>query len=109
MFICAQLRIVTLGQDEIQVRSVAAHDPGVRTFVTACSVNHFASYGDRFHSDKVFPLLLQLDRSDLPTGHILGTAAASTVLPSRQGRRAGARATFVKFGTKRRWRRVWPG
>ena len=39
-----------------------ALDPGVRTFVTDCSVNHAASYGDRFHSDKVFPLLLKLDR-----------------------------------------------
>ncbi len=61
-FICAQLHIVTVGQDEIQVRSVVALDPGVRTFVTAYSVNHAASYGDRFHSDKVFPLLLKLDR-----------------------------------------------
>ncbi|MYA89888.1 MAG: hypothetical protein F4X97_15795, partial [Boseongicola sp. SB0662_bin_57] len=29
-FICAQKRIVTVGQDEIQVRSVVALDPGVR-------------------------------------------------------------------------------
>ena len=61
-FICAQKRIATVGQDEIQVRSVVSLDPGVRAFVTDCSVNHAASYGDRFHSDKVFPLPLKLDR-----------------------------------------------
>ena len=59
--ICAQKRIATTGQDEIQVRSVVALDPGVRTFVTAYSVNHAASYGDGFYADKVFPLLLKLD------------------------------------------------
>ena len=61
-FICAQKRIVTVGQDEIQVRSVVSLDPGVRAFVTAYSVNHAASYGDRFYAERVFPLLLQLDR-----------------------------------------------
>ena len=61
-FICAQLRIVTVGQDEIQVRSIVSLDPGVRSFVTAYSVNHAASYGAGFYTDKVFPLLLQLDR-----------------------------------------------
>ena len=61
-FICAQLRIATVGQDEIQVRSVVALDPGVRSFVTDCSVNQAASYGDGFYAEKVFPLLLQLDR-----------------------------------------------
>ena len=61
-FICAQLHIVTVGQDEIQVRSAVALDPGVRSFVTAYSVNHAASYGDGFYAGKVFPLLLQLDR-----------------------------------------------
>ncbi|MYA89622.1 MAG: IS200/IS605 family element transposase accessory protein TnpB [Boseongicola sp. SB0662_bin_57] len=61
-FICAQLHITTVGLDEIQVRSVVALDPGVRTFVTECPVNHAASYGDGFYTDKVFPLLLQLDR-----------------------------------------------
>ena len=61
-FICAQLHIVTVGQDEIQVRSAVALDPGVRSFMTAYAMDHAASYGDRFHSDKVFPLLLRLDR-----------------------------------------------
>ena len=61
-FICAQLHIVTVGQDEIQARSAVALDPGVRTFVTAYAVNHAASYGEGFYTDKVFPLLLQLDR-----------------------------------------------
>ena len=61
-FICAPLHIATVGQDEIQVRSVVSLDPGVRTFVTAYSVNHAASYGDGFYAQKVFPLLLQLDR-----------------------------------------------
>ena len=60
-FICAQLHIVTVGQDEIQVRSIVSLDPGVRSFVTAYSVNHAASYGEGFYTDKVFPLLLQLD------------------------------------------------
>ena len=61
-FICAQKHITTVGQDEIQVRSIVALDPGVRTFVTAYAVNHAASYGDGFYADKVFPLLLKLDR-----------------------------------------------
>ena len=61
-FICAQKHIVTVGQDEIQVRSVVALDPGVRTFVTAYSVNHAASYGAGFYAEKVFALLLKLDR-----------------------------------------------
>ncbi len=61
-FICARKHITTVGQDEIQVRSIVALDPGVRTFVTAYAVNHAASYGDGFHADKVFPLLLRLDR-----------------------------------------------
>ena len=61
-FICARKHITTVGQDEIQVRSVVALDPGVRTFVTAYSVNHAASYGAGFHAEKVFPLLLKLDR-----------------------------------------------
>ncbi len=61
-FICAQLHMVTVGQDEIQVRSAVALDPGVRSFVTAYAVNHAASYGDGFYAEKVFPLLLQLDR-----------------------------------------------
>ena len=61
-FICAQKRIVTVEQDEIQVRSIVSLDPGVRAFVTAYSVNHAASYGAGFYADKVFPLLLQLDR-----------------------------------------------
>ncbi|MYG24796.1 MAG: IS200/IS605 family element transposase accessory protein TnpB [Boseongicola sp. SB0677_bin_26] len=30
--------------------------------MTDCAMDHAASYGDRFHSDKVFPLLLRLDR-----------------------------------------------
>ena len=60
--ICAQKHMVTVGQDEIQVRSAVALDPGVRPFMTECSMDHAASYGDRFHSDKVFPLLLRLDR-----------------------------------------------
>ena len=61
-FICAQLHMVTVGQDEIQVRSAVALDPGVRSFVTAYAVNHAASYGDGFYAERVFPLLLQLDR-----------------------------------------------
>ena len=60
-FICAQKQFATTGQDEIQVRSVVALDPGVRTFVTAYAMDHAASYGDGFYADKVFPLLLRLD------------------------------------------------
>ena len=61
-FICARMHIVTVGQDEIQLRSIVSLEPGVRTFVTACSMNNAASHGDGFHADKVFPLLLELDR-----------------------------------------------
>ncbi len=50
----SQKRIPTVGQDEIQVRSLVSLDPGVRTFVTACSANHAASHGDGFRADKVF-------------------------------------------------------
>ena len=53
--------MTTVGQDEIQVRSIVAIDPGVRTFAAACSVNNAARYGDGFYADKVFPLLLKLD------------------------------------------------
>ena len=60
--LCAQKRIVTVRQDEVQARSIVALDPGVRAFVTDCSVNHAASYGEGFYTDKLFPLLLQLDR-----------------------------------------------
>ena len=38
-FICARKHNTTVGQDEIQVRSIVALDPGVRTFVTADAVN----------------------------------------------------------------------
>ena len=61
-FICARKHITTVGQDEIQVRSIVALDPGVRTFVTAYAVKHAASHGDGFHAERVFPLLLKLDR-----------------------------------------------
>ncbi len=61
-FICARKHITTVGQDEIQLRSIVALDPGVRTFVTAYAVKHAASYGDGFHAERVFPLLLRLDR-----------------------------------------------
>ena len=61
-FICARMHIVTVGRDEIQLRSIVSPDPDVRTFVTACSMNNAASHGDGFHADKVFPLLLELDR-----------------------------------------------
>ncbi len=56
------MHIVTVGRDEIQLRSIVSPDPDVRTFVTACSMNNAASHGDGFHADKVFPLLLELDR-----------------------------------------------
>ena len=60
-FICAQKHITTIGQGEIQVRSIVAIDPGVRTFATAYSMNHAAKYGNNIYSEKVFPLLLKLD------------------------------------------------
>ena len=47
-FICARKHITTVGQDEILVRSIVALDLGVRTFVTADSVNPAANYGDGF-------------------------------------------------------------
>lgn len=60
-FICAQKLITTIGQGEIQARSLVAIDPGVRCFATAYSVNQVTSYGEGFYSSRVFPLLLQLD------------------------------------------------
>ena len=60
-FVCAQKHITTIGQNEIQVRSIVAIDPGVRTFATAYSTNHAAKYGNNLYSEKVFPLLLKLD------------------------------------------------
>ncbi len=41
-FICTRMHIVTVGQDEIQIRSIVSLDPGVRTIVTAYSKNHGA-------------------------------------------------------------------
>lgn len=60
-FICAQKHITTVGQDEIQVKSIVAIDPGVRCFATAYAMNQVSSYGQDFYTNKVFPLLLKLD------------------------------------------------
>ncbi|NIJ40237.1 putative transposase [Parvibaculum indicum] len=61
-FICAQKHITTIGQDEIQARSIVAIDPGVRCFATAYSMNQTTSYGEDFYASRVFPLLLQIDK-----------------------------------------------
>ena len=61
-FICAQKHITTIGQDEIQARSIVAIDPGVRCFATAYSANQVTSYGNDFYASRVFPLLLKLDK-----------------------------------------------
>ena len=60
-FICAQKHITTTGQDEIQVGSLVAIDPGVRCFATAYSMDQVTSYGDGFYASRVFPILLELD------------------------------------------------
>jgi len=60
-FICAQKHITTVGQGDIQAKSIVAIDPGVRCFATAYSVNQVTSYGDGFYASRVFPILLQLD------------------------------------------------
>jgi len=61
-FICAQKHIKTIGQDEIQAKSIVSIDPGVRCFATAYSMNQVTSYGEDFYSDRVFPLLLRTDK-----------------------------------------------
>lgn len=61
-FICAQKQITTIGQGDIQATSIVALDPGVRDFMTAYSMNQSITYGSQFYSDKVFPLLLDLDK-----------------------------------------------
>ena len=60
-FICAQKHITTTGQDEIQVQSLVAIDPGVRCFATAYSMDRVTSYGEGFYTSRVFPILLELD------------------------------------------------
>lgn len=60
-FICAQKLITTIGQDDIQAKSVVAIDPGVRCFATAYAMNQVRSYGENFYTTKVFPLLLKID------------------------------------------------
>jgi putative transposase len=61
-FICAQILIVTKAQGEIQAQRIVALDPGVRTFQTAYSIDQCTSYGQSFYTDKVFPLLLRIDK-----------------------------------------------
>lgn len=61
-FICAQKHIDTIGQDEIQAKSIVSIDPGVRCFATAYSMNQVTSYGEGFYSGRVFPLLLKVDK-----------------------------------------------
>lgn len=61
-FICAQKLIATIGQGEIQARSIAAIDPGVRSFATAYSVDQCTTYGDGFYAERVWPLIQQIDR-----------------------------------------------
>ncbi len=62
-FICAQKFITTMGQDEIQARSVVAIDPGVRCFATAYSVNQCTSYADGFYATRIWPLIMKVDQT----------------------------------------------
>ncbi len=52
--------VKSCGRTISQVRSIASHDPDVRTFMTACSMNHAASYGDCSPAGKAFPLLIRI-------------------------------------------------
>ncbi len=61
-FINAQKSIGTVGTSAIQAASIVALDPGVRTFITSYSSDSCTSYGDQFFYNKVYPILLQLDR-----------------------------------------------
>ncbi|MBO9428341.1 zinc ribbon domain-containing protein [Sulfitobacter sp. R18_1] len=59
-FICAQKYITTIGQDEIQVRTIAAIDPGVRTFGTVYSENQCTTYGEGFYAQRIWPLIQKI-------------------------------------------------
>ena len=62
-FICAQKLITTADPGEIQARSIVAIDAGVRTFATAYSGNDCSAYGEGFYADKVWPLILRIDKT----------------------------------------------
>ncbi len=61
-FICAQKHITTTQRSETQGLKVVAIDPGVRTFATAYSDEQCTNYGDGYYAEKVFPLLLEIDK-----------------------------------------------
>lgn len=60
-FLLSQKIITTIAQGDIQARNIVAIDPGVRTFATTYSAHKCVKYGDGFHADRVFPLLLRMD------------------------------------------------
>jgi len=49
------------GVDNQELR-IASIDPGVRTFATVFKSDSVTKYGDKFYQEKVFPLLLKLDK-----------------------------------------------
>lgn len=61
-FICAQMHITTAECAETQGLKVVAIDPGVRAFATAYSDDQCITYASTFYQDKVFPLLLHIDK-----------------------------------------------
>jgi len=61
-FVCALGEIETLEGAENQGLSVASIDPGVRTFATIYSGEEAYKLGDNFYQDRIFPLLLKVDK-----------------------------------------------
>ena len=61
-FVCAICEIELSASAEIQGLRVVSIDPGVRTFATTFDGHKSIKYGDGFYGDKVFPLLLKVDK-----------------------------------------------
>lgn len=61
-FVCALDEIETRQGAEKQGLAIVAIDPGVRTFATTFDGKEACNYGDSFYAEKVFPLLLKLDK-----------------------------------------------
>jgi len=61
-FVCALGGIEVKKGAENQGLSIASIDPGVRTFATIYSNKEAYKLGDNFYRDKIFPLLVQVDK-----------------------------------------------
>jgi len=60
-FLCAKISVTT-GGAESQGLSVAAIDPGVRTFATVFSFDSLAKIGEDFSKNEIYPMAVRLDR-----------------------------------------------